>query len=135
MVPRWVVVDKMVHELGSLRAVVQEVEAEPDLAEDDVTLELRGSLARAADTIHLVIGGNEQMVAQAWRTIAEAQEVSARAQEALARSRATHAQAELIRGAAKTHGRSTKSHIEDLRRMRGAAEGRSTSKKEPRPSD
>jgi hypothetical protein len=135
MVPSWVVVDKMVHELGSLRAVVQEVEARPDLAEDDVTLELRSSLARAADTIHLVIGGNEEMVAQAWRTIAEAQEVSARARQALARFRATHAQARVIRDSAKAHGRRTESHLQDLRAMRGAGEGGRSSKKESRPSD
>jgi hypothetical protein len=135
MVPGWAVVDKMVHELGSLRAVVQEIETRPDLAEDDVALELRGSLARAADTIHLVIGGNEQMVAQAWRTIAEAQEVSERARQALARSRATHAHAQVIRDAAKTHGRHTESHLEDLRAMREASDGRRPSKKGSRPSD
>jgi len=91
----------MVHELGSLRAVVQEVEARADLAEADLALELRRSLARAADTIHLVIGGNEEMVAQAWRTIAEAQEVSARARRALGRSRTTNAQAQVIRDASR----------------------------------
>ena len=77
--PRWAVVDELVHELGSLRAVVQEVEAEPDLVEHDVALELRTSLARAADTIHLVIGGDEGLVSQARRCIAEAQEVGRRA--------------------------------------------------------
>jgi hypothetical protein len=127
MVPRWVVVDKMVHELGSLRAVVQEIEAQPDLAEDDVTLELRNSLARATDTIHLVIGGNDGMVAQAWRTIAEAHEVGARARQALARARATTARAQALRDAARAHGRHTESHIEDLRAM--------APKKEPRPTD
>ena len=101
MVPRWVVVDKLVHELGSLRAVVQEVEAEPQLADDNVATELRASLSRAADTIHLVIGGNDAMVAQAWRTIAEAQEVSARARRALGRSRTTNAQAQVIRDASR----------------------------------
>jgi hypothetical protein len=89
MVPRWVVVDKLVHELGSLRAVVQEVEARPEMAENDVTLELRASLARAADTIHLVIGGDEGMLSQAWRCIAEAQEVGGRARVAFERARAS----------------------------------------------
>ena len=57
--PRWEVVDELIHELGSLRAVIQNIEvAEPDLADDDVTVELRACLARAADTIHLVIGGD-----------------------------------------------------------------------------
>jgi hypothetical protein len=89
MVPRWVVVDKLVHELGSLRAVVQEVEARPEMAENDLTQELRASLARAADTIHLVIGGDEGMLSQAWRCIAEAQEVGSRARVAFARTRAS----------------------------------------------
>jgi|SRR3989442_11696128 len=133
MVPSWVVVDKLVHELGSLRAVVQEVEARPELAEDDVALELRNSLARAADTIHLVIGGNEGMVAQAWRSIAQAQEVGVRARLAMERSRATGAHAQAIRESAKTQGRRTESHIDDLRAMREAGESRRTSKKEPSP--
>jgi hypothetical protein len=88
MVPRWTVVDKLVHELGSLRAVVDEIDGRPDLAEDDVALELRASLGRAADTIHLVIGGDDAMVAEAWRTVAEAQEVGARARAAIDRTRA-----------------------------------------------
>jgi Mg-chelatase subunit ChlI len=133
MVPRWVVVDKLVHELGALRAVVQEVEARPELAGDDMTFELRSSLARAADTIHLVIGGNEGMLAQAWRSIAEAQEVGVRARLALEGSRATNAHARAIRDSAKAHGRHTESHIDDLRAMREASEARRTSKKEPSP--
>jgi hypothetical protein len=118
MVPRWVVVDKLVHELGSVRAVIQEVEAQPDLAEDDVTVELRTSLARAADTIHLVIGGNEAMLAQAWRTIADAQEVGARARLALERSRSAGQQSRLIRDRAKAQGRQTAHHVEELRELR-----------------
>jgi hypothetical protein len=91
MVARWVVVDKLVHELGSLRAAVEEVETHPDLAEDSVTVELRDSLARAADTIHLVIGGNEGMVSQAWRRITEAQEAEARLRVAMASARSAAA--------------------------------------------
>jgi phage replication-related protein YjqB (UPF0714/DUF867 family) len=114
MVPRWAVVDKLVHELGSLRAVVQECEAEPQVAEDDVATELRASLARAADTIHLVIGGNDAMVAQAWRTIAEAQEVGARARLVLERSRARGEHARVIRNRARAQGWQTERHLGDL---------------------
>ncbi len=102
MVPRWAVVDKLVHELGSLRAVVQEIEAEPRLADDNVATELRASLSRAADTIHLVIGGNDAMVAQAWRTISDAQEVGTRARLALERSRAAGEDSRAIRDRART---------------------------------
>ena len=104
MVPRWTVVDKLVHELGSLRAVVQEVEAEAELADADVSLELRTSLARAADTVHLVIGGDEAMLAQAWRTIAEAQEVGTRARAAIERSHATGRHSRVVRASAKPVG-------------------------------
>lgn len=114
MVPRWAVVDKLVHELGSLRAVVQECEAEPQVAEDDVATELRASLARAADTIHLVIGGNDAMVAQAWRTIAEAQEVGDRARLVLERSRARGEHARVIRNRARAQGWQTERHLGDL---------------------
>jgi len=133
--PRWQVVDELVHELGSLRAVVQQVESQPDFTEHDVALELRASLARAADTIHLVIGGDEKMLAQARRCIAEAQEVAARARLALAGSRTTSAPAQVIRNAARAKGRHTESHIEDLRAMRGPGGARRASKKESRPSD
>jgi len=133
--PRWQVVDELVHELGSIRAVVQEVESQPDFTEDGVTLELRASLARAADTIHLVIGGDEKMLAQARRCIAEAQAVGARARQALTRSRATNAHAQVIRNAARTQGRHTESHIEDLRAIRGPSAARRASKKESRPGD
>lgn len=135
MVPRWVVVDKLVHELGSVRATVQEVEAQPDLAQDDVALQLRASLARAADTIHLVIGGNEDMLAQAWRTIAEAQEIGARARLALDRSRATNAHAQTIRDHSRAHGRQTRRHIDELH---AASDGHDTKRswnKETRQKD
>ncbi len=122
MVPRWAVVDKLVHELGSLRAVVQECEAEPQVAEDDVATELRASVARAADTIHLVIGGNDAMVAQAWRTIADAQEVGARARRAIERSRAAGEHSRAIRDRARTQGRHTERHLGDLRALRETAE-------------
>jgi hypothetical protein len=118
MVPRWAVVDKLVHELGSLRAVVQEFEARPQLAGDDVATELRTSLARAADTIHLVIGGDEAMVAQAWCTIADAQEVGARARLALERSRAAGEHSRVIRDRARAQGRQTERHLGDLRLLR-----------------
>jgi hypothetical protein len=100
MVPHWAVVDKLVHELGSLRAVVQEIDSHPNLVQDDVALELRASLARAADTIHLVIGGNEGMVSQAWRYLAQAQEVGGRARRAVELSRATPHEARAIRDGA-----------------------------------
>jgi hypothetical protein len=118
MVPRWAVVDKLVHELGSLRAVVQECEGEPELGGDHVATELRTSLARAADTIHLVIGGNEAMVEQAWRTITDAQEVGARARVALARSRDSSGHSRAIRDRAKARGLQTERHLDDLRALR-----------------
>lgn len=101
-IPRWAVVDELVHELGSLRAVVQEVEAQPGFFEDNVTLELRASLARAADTIHLVIGGDEGLVSQARRCIAAARDVGTRARLAVERSRATHHDARAIRDPTRT---------------------------------
>jgi len=90
MAARWVVVDKLVHELGSLRAAVEELETR-DLADETAAGELRSSLARAADTIHLIIGGNEGMVSQAWQRIAEAQEAEARLRLAMGAARASSA--------------------------------------------
>lgn len=131
--PRWAVVDELVHQLGSLRAVVQEVEAQPDFADDDVVVELRRSLARAADTIHLVIGGDEGLVSQARRCIAEAQEVGARARLAVERSHATHHDARALRERTRTQVQQTKRHIEDLQDIRDVNAARRLPKKEPRP--
>ena len=91
MVERWVVVDKLVHELGSLRAAVEELETRSDMPDENGAVELRASLARAADTIHLVIGGNEGMVSQAWQRIAEAQEAAARLRLEMGTARASSA--------------------------------------------
>ena len=124
MVPRWTVVDKLVHELGSLRAVVQEFESEAELADADVTLELRNSLDRAADVVHLVIGGDLAMVAKAWRTIAEAQQVGERARLALERSRQTGHQSRVIRDRAKAQGWAAR-EVADLRTLRDARLARS----------
>jgi len=114
--PRWVVVDKLVHELGSLRALVEEVEAQPAVSQDDVALELRSSLARAADSIHLVIGGNEGMLAQARRTIAEAQQVGERARLALQHARASGRRSRAIPHSAKAEMQ-VAGHIDDLLEM------------------
>ena len=129
MVPRWVVVDKLVHELGSLRAAVQEVEAQPELQDADVTLELRACLSRAADVIHLVIGGDEALVSKAWHSISEAQEVSTRARAALARARAMKDQTRSIRDRTKAQVQQVKRHLDDLQGMRQAHEARRASKR------
>jgi hypothetical protein len=133
MASRWTVVDKLVHELGSLRAVAQEFESDPGLADADVTLELRNSLARAADAVHLVIGGDEGMVEKAWRTIAEAQEVGERARLALERSRATGRQSRVIRDRAKAQGSQTAREVADLRTLRDARLAGSGKGKQPVP--
>ena len=115
---RWAVVDELVHELGSLRAVVDEADAEPNVAEADVTLELRACLAQAADTIHLVIGGDDQMVAQAWRSIAAAQEVGKKARTALEKARAVRTKARHLGQESAAHRRETQKHIRGLRDLR-----------------
>jgi hypothetical protein len=122
--PRWAVVDELVHELGSLRAVVQEVESQPGLADDDVTLELRASLGRAADTIHLVIGGNEGLVSRARRCIAEAREVSARARRVLESSRATNNSARSLRGETQVVKQAARAAIAQAQRQIDRAEQR-----------
>ena len=133
LTPRWVVVDELVNELGSLRAVAQQVESKT-LAHD-LAGELRVSLARATDTIHLVIGGDDAMIAQAWRTIAEAREVSARALTAAAGARAIHRQAATIRERVKAEVRRLERYGRDLQALREAGETRRISRQDVRKSD
>jgi hypothetical protein len=97
MATSWLDVDKLVHELGALRAVVQEIEGSPGMDGDEMVVELRGLLDRAADTVHLVVGGDETMVSRAWQCIAEAREVGDRARSTLERVRATHRETKAIR--------------------------------------
>ena len=111
MATSWLDVDKLVHELGSLRAVVQEIEARPGMDGDAVVMELRGLLNRAADTVHLVVGGDEAMISKAWQCIAEAREVGARARRALDHVRATHRETNALRDM-------TRALQEDLRTVR-----------------
>jgi hypothetical protein len=120
--PRWIVVDELVSELGSLRAVAQQVESQTLAAEHGLAHELRASLARATDTVHLVIGGDEAMIAQARHTIAEAQQISARARMALARGRATHRAAETIRERVRTEVRRLERFRDDLQALGEARE-------------
>jgi hypothetical protein len=134
-VPRWVVVDELVHELGSLRAVVAEVEASPGLVEGAVTHELRASMARATDTIHLVIGGDEAFIAQARRTIAEAREVSARARTAAAGTRAIYRQAATLRERIAAEVRRLERYRQGLQAMREAGETRRISGQDVRKKD
>jgi hypothetical protein len=134
MVPRWTVVDKLVHELGSLRAVVDEVDADAEMADADVSLELRSSLARAADTVHLVIGGDDAMVEKAWRTIAEAQEVGARARAAIERARATRQDARVISDDVKGQGWPTARKPKALPTVGTASPARTPRKAGPGPA-
>ena len=101
MSSRWMAVDQMIHELGSLRALVEKADAAAS-AESKELLELRTAVARAADTLHLVIAGQEDMLAKARRTLAEAREVGERAVKALERSRATQSASRTIREDART---------------------------------
>jgi len=115
MLARWEVVDELVHELGALRATVREAEGR-DVGDASVVVELRASLERAADDIHLVIGGNDGMVSRARRSIALAQEVGTRARTALRRARALHDESASLRNEAAAR------QVEAKRRIRGLHE-------------
>jgi hypothetical protein len=121
MEPRWVDVDKLVHELGSLRAVVQEIEAEPDLAQADITRELRACLDRAADVVHLVIGGDQGMMAQARRSMAAAQEVGARARAAVEKARALHDYSRKLQKESAARAQETRHRVSGLKELGNAA--------------
>ena len=112
--------------------MVQQIQAEPELDEDEVTLALQASVARAADTIHLVIGGDEAMLEQARRTLAEAREVMARARAALASGRAAHQHARHTRERVNAAVMRTEGEQEGLRAVREESESRRRSRKDPK---
>ena len=125
MATSWVDVDKLVHELGSLRAVVQEIEAQPGMSEDAVAIELRSMLDRAADIVHhLVVGGDDSVVSRAWQCIAEAREVGARARRALERVQATHDSTRSIRGETQAVKEATRAALAQAQRQIEQAEQR-----------
>ena len=124
MATNWTVIDALVHDLGAVRAVADQIDAYPRLADDAIAHELHACLARAADTVHLVIGGDGAMLSQARRCIAEAQQVGDRARMAVERARLTHEDARAIRADSRARTQQTRDHIADLNDLRQASEAR-----------
>jgi hypothetical protein len=134
MVPRWAAVDELIHELGAVRSTLQLNEAEPELADADVTIELRVSVDRASDVLHQVIGGDDTVLARARRTLLEAREVAARATAALDQCRAIRAESQRARDAASAHAGESAQHREDFGAIRKSWKDWRPAKKDPRSS-
>jgi hypothetical protein len=85
----WATVDRLIHDLGEVRAVVDEVESLPEAAVPGTVVGLRGALDDATDAITRIFTDTRQETVEAgWRAMARAQDAArgARAQIEAART-------------------------------------------------
>ena len=86
----WATVDRLIHDLGEVRSVVDEAEALPETAATPVVLELRGAMDRATDAItRIFTDSHDDVLEAAWSAIAHAQDAAREARASIAAARAT----------------------------------------------
>ena len=98
MSSRWLTFERLICELGAIRAFTDEVEQSPELAEDAAVSQLRAALAVATGAISRTVGDfNEQLddaddrlVIDAWTALAHAQEAVGRARSLIQGGRLSH---------------------------------------------
>lgn len=94
----WGTVDKLIHDLGAIRAFVDEAEAMPEVCAAPEVAEVRGAMDAATDAITHLFGDTQApSVEAAWTAIARAQDAVARARVMVGRARAGYEAAERMR--------------------------------------
>jgi hypothetical protein len=95
----WVTVDRLIHDLGAIRAFVDEAEAVPGGSSVPQVAEVRGAMDVATDAITRIFSGSEEDAAieAAWTAVARAQDAVARARGIIVAARAGQASAESMR--------------------------------------
>ena len=94
----WSTVDRLIHDLGAIRAFVDEAEALPETSAAPEVVDVRGAMDTATDAItHLFTDSDAVAVQAAWTAIAQAQDAVMRARELVASARAGHDAAQRVR--------------------------------------
>ena len=123
----WATVDRLIHDLGAIRAFVDQVEAAPDAASLPEVDSVRHAMDDATTAITRVFDdGGDQVIEAAWHAIARAQDAvrAARSRALAARharessqAMAEHARAQGAR--ARAQAQQLADQAERLRRPRG----------------
>jgi hypothetical protein len=96
----WTTVDKLIHDLGAIRAFVDEAEAVPEASGTREVVEVRGAMNAATDAITVLFTDTEAAALEAaWTAIARAQDAVAKARERIAQARAGQQNADGMREA------------------------------------
>lgn len=91
----WVTVDRLIHDLGAVRAFMDEAEAVPEASQVD---DVRSALDDATDAItRLFTDSQDTAVEAAWTAIARAQDVVVKARSVIAQAREGYERAATMR--------------------------------------
>jgi hypothetical protein len=95
----WVTVDRLIHDLGAIRAFVDEAEATPGASGAPQVADVRGAMDAATEAITRIFTGSEDDAAieAAWIAIARAQDAVAKARGMILAARAGQTRAEAMR--------------------------------------
>jgi hypothetical protein len=92
----WVTVDRLIHDLGAIRAFVDEAEAVPGAPQ---VAEVRGAMDAATESITRIFTDSQEDAAieAAWTAVARAQDAVTKARGVIVEARAGQASAEAMR--------------------------------------
>jgi hypothetical protein len=95
----WVTVDRLIHDLGAIRAFVDEAEAVPGASGASQVADVRGAMVAATEAITRILTGSPEdaAVETAWAAIARAQDAVAKAHGVIAEARAGQTSAVAMR--------------------------------------
>ena len=109
----WSAVDELIHELGSVRAFLNEVEAMPEASHAPQVEQVRGAMAEATDAITRIFAhGDDLLVEAAWEAMARAQDAVSVARDLVTRARTSQ----------ETSWRMRQANLEQMARAREQAE-------------
>jgi hypothetical protein len=95
----WVTVDRLIHDLGAIRAFVDEAEGVPGASGASQVADVRGAMDAATDAITRIFSDSEEdaAIGAAWTAIARAQDAVVKARGVIVEARAGQVSAEAMR--------------------------------------
>lgn len=119
----WGTVDRLIHDLGAVRAVVDEMEALPTCSASPALTELRATMDEATEAITRIFSDTEDSVVEAaWRAMAHAQDAAQRARGHIATARAARHVNESVTEQARAQGARAREQREVIARTWRARE-------------